>query len=142
MSPGVYIILLGGSEPRLRGNSDIAYIGKATNLKGLRGRVRQYFHPGPTQRTNKAMNQRLCGDACVLRIGFISADSAASARRLESDLLIQFEREHQQLPPYNRQRALDSASRRAGGSAFRQTGRTLMKPTAAARKRAGKPIGF
>ena len=28
------------------------------NQEGLRGRARQYFHPGPTQSTNIAVNQR------------------------------------------------------------------------------------
>jgi hypothetical protein len=38
-------------------------------------------------------------------------DTVATARRLESDLLLQFEKEHAELPPYNRQRALDLMSR-------------------------------
>ena len=33
----------------------------------------------------------------------------------ESDLLIQFEAEHDELPPYNRQRALDLMSRFGAG---------------------------
>ena len=45
-SPGVYAILLPQPEPRRQAASDIAYIGLAVNQKGLRGRVRQYFHPG------------------------------------------------------------------------------------------------
>src|ERR1700675_2590557 len=74
-SPGVYVILLGESEQRRRGTSDIAYVGRATNQNGLRGRVRQYFHPGPTQSTNIAMNQRLYLAGCALRVGFVAADS-------------------------------------------------------------------
>lgn len=108
---GVYVILLGREDQRLRGTSDIAYIGKATNRNGLRGRIRQYFHPGPTQSTNIAMRQRLCADGCQLKIGFAALASAAEAIRLESDLLLEFEREHGELPPYNRQRALDLLSR-------------------------------
>jgi hypothetical protein len=50
--PGVYAILLAESQHRRRGESDISYIGRAVNQNGLRGRVRQYFHPGPTQSTN------------------------------------------------------------------------------------------
>lgn len=109
--PGVYVILLGASERRLRGTSDIAYVGSATNQNGLRGRVRQYFHPGPTQSTNVAMNQRLRVAPCTLLVGFRAADSVAAAKRLEWDLLLQFENEHDELPPYNRQRALDLKSR-------------------------------
>lgn len=110
-SPGVYVILLGAPEQRRRGASDIAYIGKATNQNGLRGRVLQYFHPGPTQSTNIAMNQRLFAAGCALRVGFIVGDSVSVATRLESDLLLKFEDEHLELPPYNRQRALDLMSR-------------------------------
>lgn len=110
-SAGVYVILLSQSEQRRRGASDIAYIGKAGNQNGLRGRVRQYFHPGPTQATNIAMRQRICAPGCALRLGFVTTDTVATARRLESDLLLQFEAEHDELPPYNRQRALDLMSR-------------------------------
>ena len=115
LSVGVYVILLGNRQLRIRGSSDIAYIGKATNQRGLRGRISQYFHPGPTQSTNIAMNQRLHVADCALRIGFVSADSVQAARRLESDLLLQFEKEHGERPPYNKQRALDLMSRLAEG---------------------------
>jgi hypothetical protein len=108
---GVYVVLLGEQAACRRGASDIAYIGKATNRGGLRGRVRQYFHPGPTQSTNIAMRSRLNARRCALRIGFTVSDSGPAARRLESDLLIAFEKEHGQLPPYNKQRALDLLSR-------------------------------
>jgi hypothetical protein len=103
VSRGVYAFLFAQSMARRRGTSDIAYIGKATNQNGLRGRVRQYFHPGPTQSTNLAMRKRLAAAECSLRLGFVVSTSATIASRLEADLLIQFEREHTELPPYNRQ---------------------------------------
>jgi hypothetical protein len=109
----VYAIILAQPQPRRSGSSDIAYIGRAVNQNGLRGRVRQYFHPGPTQSTNIAMKSRLSEPSCDLRLGFIQTDNAASARRLESDLLVEFESEHGELPPHNRQRALDLMSRLA-----------------------------
>lgn len=110
-SPGVYLILLPQPEPRRIGASDIGYIGRAINQNGLRGRVRQYFHPGPTQSTNILIRRRLCALGCALRLGFEVTDTLAKARRLESDLLLQFEKDHGELPPYNRQRALDLMSR-------------------------------
>lgn len=113
--PGVYVVLLPRSEQRRQGTSDIGYIGRAANQNGLRGRMRQYYHPGPTQRTNIAMKQRLCDPACALRLAFVATDDAAAAKRLESDLLIQFEAEHGELPPYNRQRALDLTSGLSAG---------------------------
>ena len=57
------------------------------------------------------MRCRLNALGCALRIGFTSSHSGPAARRLESDLLIAFEKEHGQLPPYNKQRALDLLSR-------------------------------
>ncbi len=113
---GVYVILLKVSEQRRRGVSDIAYMGRAVNKNGIRGRVRQYFHPGPTQTTNIAMKQRLSAPDCALRLGFVTTPTDAAAKRLESDLLIQFEAEHGELPPYNRQRSLDLLSRLAEGA--------------------------
>lgn len=110
-APGVYAILLPENRPRLLGDSNIGYIGSAANQNGLRGRIRQYFHPGPTQSTNIAMKKRLSEPDCAFRIGFVMTAASADAKRLESDLLIQFESEHGELPPYNRQRALDRASR-------------------------------
>jgi hypothetical protein len=110
-SPGVYAVLLAQPEQRKRGASDIAYIGRAGNQNGLRGRVRQYFHPGPTQSTNLSMRQRIFAPGCSLRIGYLATDTVSMARRLESDLLLRFEQDHAELPPYNRQRALDVMSR-------------------------------
>lgn len=107
--PGVYVVLLPSAHGRRRGASDIAYIGKATNQQGLRGRIRQYFHPGPTQRTNIAMNQRL-RSSLPLRLGCIAVPSAKDATRVESELLLKFEAQHGELPPFNRQRALNLSS--------------------------------
>jgi hypothetical protein len=90
----VYVVLFSQPERRQRAASDIAYIGRAGNQNGLRGRVRQYFHPGPTQSTNIAMRQRICTPGCTLQLGFLATDTVATARRLESDLLLQFEEEH------------------------------------------------
>jgi len=113
---GVYVILLAGSAQRRRGSSDIGYIGRAANQNGIRGRVRQYFHPGSTQSTNIAMRQRLSASDCALRLRFVTTVNVAAAKRLESDLLIQFETEHGELPPFNRQRSLDLMSRVAEGA--------------------------
>jgi len=52
---GVYSMRVSGPAPMLRGSSDLAYIGKATNQNGVRGRIRQYFHPGWKQSANLEM---------------------------------------------------------------------------------------
>src|ERR1039457_4116839 len=82
---GVYVILLGKHAICRLGASDIAYIGKATNRGGLRGRVRQYFHPGPTQSPNIAMRSRLNALVCGLRFVFFVFVWGPAARRLEAD---------------------------------------------------------
>jgi len=110
-APGVYAILLSANKVCRRGTSDICYIGRAVNQGGIRGRVRQYFHPGPTQSTNIKMRERISDSTLALRLGFIVTSTKAAAKRLESDLLLEFEAQHGQLPQYNRQRALDLISR-------------------------------
>jgi hypothetical protein len=110
-SPGVYVVFLAKPEARHIGHSDVAYIGTATNVGGLRGRLRQYFHPGVSQSTNIAMRKRLSVVDCSLQITWVTSESSEFATRLESDLLIQFDRDHGELPPFNRRRALDLISR-------------------------------
>lgn len=51
-SPGVYAIREAAPLPYARGESDLIHIGSACNERGMRGRIRQYFSPGPTQSTN------------------------------------------------------------------------------------------
>jgi hypothetical protein len=108
---GVYVVVLPVAQSLRRGCSDVGYIGRAVYQTGLRGRVRQYFHPGPTQSTNRAMRERLDDVTLQLRIGCKATTTESAARRLESDLLLEFESQHGQLPPFNRQRALDRGSR-------------------------------
>ena len=59
------------------------------------------------------MRQRICVPGCALQLGFVVTGTVSGAKRLESDLLLQFEKDHGELPPYNRQRALDLMSRHA-----------------------------
>lgn len=106
IASGVYAIVLSANKVCRRGSSDIGYISRAINQGGLRGRIRQYFHPGPTQTTNIIMKERLSDSTLSLRLGYIITAAKAEAKRLESDLLLEFETQHGQLPPYNRQRAL------------------------------------
>jgi len=56
---GVYVIRMAGGRRfgRLRGESDILYIGSTEAKRELRQRLRQYLHPGPTQWTNKRVNE-------------------------------------------------------------------------------------
>jgi hypothetical protein len=92
------------AQSRVRGASDIAYIGRATNRNGLRGRLRQYFHPGWRQSTNLAMKDRLLR-LVELEYGCVGKETA-EAIDLESRLLLAFEGEHGERPPFNKQAAL------------------------------------
>jgi hypothetical protein len=58
---GVYVIRQTAGKPfgRLQGESDLLYIGIAESEGGLRQRLLQYFHPGPTQWTNRRINNYL-----------------------------------------------------------------------------------
>lgn len=102
---GVYSMRFPTEQARLRGTSDIAYIGKATNQKGLRGRVRQYFHPGWRQSTNLAMKARLV-EGMLLEFAYTVTAGVGDAVSLESELLLAFEGEHGERPPFNKQAAL------------------------------------
>jgi excinuclease UvrABC nuclease subunit len=104
-SPGVYSMRFTRADSRLRGESDIAYIGKGTNQNGLQGRIRQYFHPGWQQSTNLAMKARLL-EGVALELAYVVTHDAGEAVDLESELLLAFEAEHGERPPFNKQAAL------------------------------------
>jgi hypothetical protein len=102
-SPGVYCIRSVRERfASASGDTDILYIGCAAGSGGLAQRVRQYFHPGPTQWTNKRIRTRCCRNADY-EIGFLECANGAAAQQLESELLHGFLRQHHQLPPENRQ---------------------------------------
>ena len=100
-SNGVYVIKNDTAFGRFVGESDIVYIGSAGGENGLRGRILQYFNPGPTQITNKRMNGILHLRP-GLKISYVLKPSADDASALESSLLNEYERQHGELPPANR----------------------------------------
>jgi len=100
-TPGVYVIRSKKLFGRLQGASDIAYIGRAANSNGLKGRIRQYFHPGPTQSTNKRILS-LITENSDFELGFNRCLAVAETGLLEDRLLAGYYREHCELPPLNR----------------------------------------
>jgi len=102
-SPGIYVIRYAQPLGRLLGQSDIFYIGSAVNVNGIKGRIRQYFHPGPTQSTNKRI-LALLDTMDNLEISFLECSSGLEAKELERQLLIRYEKDHSELPPLNRRR--------------------------------------
>ena len=100
-SNGVYVIKNDTSFGRFVGESDIIYIGSANNENGLRGKILQYFKPGPTQSTNKRINGILHLRP-GLKISYVLKPSTDDANALESSLLKEYDRQHGELPPANR----------------------------------------
>ena len=100
---GVYAIRRDTPLPRVQGSSDIVYIGSATNQKGLKNRIGQYFSPGPTQSTNKrilALITRPQG----YEIGWVVMPTITEAKAFEQELLDGYLRDHSELPPENHRR--------------------------------------
>ncbi len=98
--PGVYVLRCCREYQRVNGSSDILYVGSATNAQGLRTRIRQYFHPGPTQTTNKRI-RALVGDCSDFEVAFVQTASIPEAKMLEALILEAYERDHRELPPQN-----------------------------------------
>ena len=95
---GVYIIRMGDGQcfGRLKGASDILYIGSSKAKGGLRQRLMHYFHPGPTQFTNIRINEFM--KRYQTEIAWLMADEPVS---LEHDLLRQYLKDHDEFPPLN-----------------------------------------
>ena len=102
---GIYAFVLSSPFGRLKGESDILYIGKSD--KRFETRFDGYKNPGCTQRTNKRINQKLKNlleftpncevfiYVCVFEHRWVLNDS-------ERKLLEIYESEHYELPPFNR----------------------------------------
>ena len=98
---GVYVMRYRQPFGRFIGESDIVYIGSATQQnRGLSGRILSYFKPGPTQNTNKRILARL--QKHDFGLSFVECSDSVSARELERSLLSQYEADHGELPPLNR----------------------------------------
>lgn len=103
----VYSIVFTERCARENSCSDIAYIGKATNQKGLRHRIRQYFHPGHSNRTNIRLKEHMKSNL-LMSLGYLVCQSSEQASHIESDLLLRYEKEHKELPLFNKRKALCS----------------------------------
>lgn len=95
---GVYVLRLKGGRDfgRLKGRSDIVYIGKTE--AGIRGRLRQYLNPGPTQITNQRVNQLMKRHDLE-----VAWKEDQNPNTTEHNLLLQYVKDHDELPPLNRQ---------------------------------------
>ncbi len=94
--PGIYVMRINESFGRLRGSSDILYIGKTTS--SIRQRLAGYLNPGSTQRTNIRINNML--ERYPIEIAWFLTDNPS---QLETTLLEQYFEEHDEQPPFNYQ---------------------------------------
>ena len=97
---GVYVFRYYCSFRRLRGKSDILYIGSSIGEMGLRVRFRSYAKPGVTQETSKRIN-RLLKRYPKTQIAFVTKGKK-DWRKFESSLLEIYASDHDELPPWNR----------------------------------------
>ena len=96
--PGVYVIRnsQGRCFGRLKGKSDILYIGSTQAKNGLRQRLQQYLHPGPTQWTNRRINQLV--EKYQMEVSW---SLSSEPRNFEHQLLKKYLNDHDELPPLN-----------------------------------------
>ena len=103
---GVYFFRLSENFGRLKGVSDILYIGKTENKKGLKRRFELYLKPGASQETNKRVNifirkYREKGMKGEIQVAWIKTGNF-KAKEKENQLLDRYFQEHCELPPLNR----------------------------------------
>lgn len=98
---GIYILRRAGGKKfrRLKGESDIMYIGSATGEGGLKVRLMQYLNPGPTQLTNLRIHK--IATRYKMEVAWYPCDEP---KNLEHQLLQQYALDHDELPPLNHAR--------------------------------------
>lgn len=105
VAPGVYAFVSESPFRRFLGESDILKIGSGGGQRGLRGRLNGYYNPGPTQATNLriflAMDRYPWAELGPIVVCWKVTPDGASAAKLEGQLLMTYEEEHGELPPWN-----------------------------------------
>lgn len=104
--PGVYIFRLirGATLARLKGNSDIIYIGSTKKGKRtLRDRLKDHLSPRGDKRDTGYRLKRVTNEVGSLEVAWRVFDCHDSAQACERQLLKRFEQDHIELPPLNRQ---------------------------------------
>lgn len=98
---GVFVLRTGVATECKRGSSDLAYIGAALDKGGLRARLGEYLLPPPLGKkhaiaSNRA--ERLCGAESRFEMAWLPISSRAKAKKLQSDLIQRYRREHGEVP--------------------------------------------
>jgi hypothetical protein len=92
---GVYVFKLSRCFGRMRGESDIVYVGLAE--KSIKGRL------GSHRYTEIGLSTNLVEDFGTLQVAWKPCGSDSEARFMESTILGRHRRDHVELPPFNRQ---------------------------------------
>lgn len=104
--PGIYIIRFQKQFRRFFGKTDIAYIGRAklgkSRRKGLNRRMCEYFDLTPHRSTCYRVMTWI-EKIGHFEIAFFPFSTDTEAINKETLFLQQFEKEHAELPPFNRQ---------------------------------------
>lgn len=103
---GFYIFRLANSHyfGRLKGNSDILYIGSASTT--LKRRIKSYFNPGRSQKTSIRINSMM--EKYDIEIAW---NKCLNPKKEEAELLENYFSEHDELPPFNFRREKLSLSK-------------------------------
>jgi len=101
LSPGIYVFRLAEAKTiqRLKGASDILYIGCSTRL---RDRLKEHLKVMDVERNTAYRLQRVEQEIGRLEVSWESYDSADKAKDAERLLLAIYEADHIEFPPLNR----------------------------------------
>lgn len=108
-TPGLYVFRLCGDKcvGRVRGESDIVYIGTTKKGKGtVRSRLRGHQLAGADDRHRL---KRISEEVGRLEVGWKTFAKHFDAQWLESTLLSRYAVDHIELPPANRQQSLKAS---------------------------------
>jgi hypothetical protein len=104
-TPGVYVFRIFGARLvcRLKGKSDIVYIGTTVAIPGsLRRRLAQHLAPRHDQTGLAPRIRRAQQEVGRLEIAWVTCPDNYETRLLESELLDMYCADHIELPPLNR----------------------------------------
>jgi hypothetical protein len=102
--PAVYAICSDKNIPRLRGSTNLVYVGSTKCLGGVSDRTRLYSYEYPSGRHAhliKSRCQALITDGHTLTLRWLPRKLLFEVRKLESEFLAQHLTEHLEYPPFN-----------------------------------------